>query len=53
MFQKKKEKKICQEIPLGRMAYPEEIAKIVSFLISPENTYITGQTIVADGGFLS
>ena len=46
-------KKICQEIPLGRMAYPEEIAKIVSFLISPENTYITGQTIVADGGFLS
>ena len=46
-------KKICQEIPLGRMAYPEEIAKVVSFLISPDNTYITGQTIIVDGGFLA
>ena len=46
-------KKICREIPLGRMAQPEEIAKAAAFLISPENTYITGQTIVADGGFLA
>lgn len=46
-------KKICKEIPLGRMAQPEEIAKVVSFLISPDNTYITGQTIIVDGGFLA
>ena len=45
--------KICREIPLGRMAQPEEIAKVATFLISPDNTYITGQTIVADGGFLA
>ena len=45
--------KICGEIPLGRMAAPEEIAKVAFFLISPENTYITGQTVVADGGFLA
>ena len=46
-------KKICGEIPLGSMAPPEEIAKVAFFLISHENTYITGQTVVADGGFLA
>ena len=45
--------RICREIPLGRMAQPEEIAKVAGFLISPDNTYSTGQTIVADGGFLA
>lgn len=38
-------------IPLGRMAKAEELAKAVAFLVSDENTYITGQTIVVDGGF--
>lgn len=41
---------ICQ-IPLGRMAEPEEIAKLIYFLGSVENTYITGQKIVIDGGY--
>ncbi len=49
----KERERLCGEIPLGRMAQPEEIARVVWFLISPENTYITGQTIVADGGFLA
>ena len=40
----------CQ-IPLGRMAEPEEIAKLIYFLGSVENTYITGQKIVIDGGY--
>ena len=44
-------KKICETIPLNRMASPEEIAKVVYFLGSPENTYITGQKIVVDGGY--
>jgi len=44
--------KICERIPLGRLADPEEIAKLVLFLCSDQNTYITGQLIVADGGFL-
>lgn len=39
-----------QRVPLARMAEPEEIARAARFLVSPENTYITGQTIVMDGG---
>jgi 3-oxoacyl-[acyl-carrier protein] reductase len=38
-------------IPLGRFAQPEEIAKLAAFLCSPENTYLTGQNILIDGGF--
>ncbi len=37
-------------IPLGRLAQPEEIAKVVFFLGNEENTYITGQQILVDGG---
>ena len=47
------QEKIKEEIPLGRFADPVEIAQLVAFLISDENTYITGQTIVIDGGFLA
>ena len=41
---------ICKNIPIKRLASSSEIAKIVFFLASKENTYITGQTIVVDGG---
>lgn len=42
---------ICRKIPVHRMAKPEEIAKLVYFLGSDENTYINGQKIAIDGGF--
>lgn len=42
---------ISDDIPMGRMAEPEEIAEIVFFLCSNNNTYMTGQKIVVDGGF--
>lgn len=42
---------ISKDIPLHRMANPEEIAKLIYFLGSYENTYITGQKITIDGGF--
>jgi 3-oxoacyl-[acyl-carrier protein] reductase len=38
-------------VPLKRFAEPEEIAKLVYFLGSDRNTYITGQNIIIDGGF--
>jgi 3-oxoacyl-[acyl-carrier protein] reductase len=43
--------RIVSSIPLRRMASPDELAKVAAFLVSDQNSYITGQTIVADGGF--
>jgi NAD(P)-dependent dehydrogenase (short-subunit alcohol dehydrogenase family) len=43
---------LVRQVPLGRLAQPNEIAKVVAFLLSDGNTYITGQTIAVDGGFL-
>ena len=39
--------------PAGRIATPEEIAKIALFLASPDASFITGATLFADGGVLS
>jgi glucose 1-dehydrogenase len=39
-----------EEIPLGRMAQPEEIAAAVAWVASDEAGYVTGTTIVVDGG---
>ncbi|MCB1487193.1 MAG: SDR family oxidoreductase [Bauldia sp.] len=38
--------------PLGRIAEPSEIAEVVLFLASPKASFVTGSTIVADGGLL-
>ena len=38
-------------IPMGRFGQPEEIATIINFLLSEASSFITGQVIVADGGF--
>jgi 3-oxoacyl-[acyl-carrier protein] reductase len=39
-------------IPIGRVGEPEDVAEVALFLASPAARYITGQTIVVDGGLL-
>ncbi len=45
-------KRILSRTPLGRLGEPKEIAAVAAFLVSDEASYITGQTIYADGGRL-
>lgn len=42
---------ITKRIPAARLARPEEIADVVSYLSSERSSYVTGQTIFVDGGF--
>jgi 3-oxoacyl-[acyl-carrier protein] reductase len=42
-----------RSVPLGRLASADEVAALIGFLSSSANTYMTGQTIVQDGGRLS
>lgn len=45
-----KEDKITEKIPLDRVAEAPEIAGVISFLVSHDGSYITGETINANGG---
>jgi 3-oxoacyl-[acyl-carrier protein] reductase len=44
------QRRMVSSIPMGRLAEPEEVGWAVRFLASPEARYITGQTLVVDGG---
>jgi citronellol/citronellal dehydrogenase len=39
-----------REVPLGRLGTPEEAASLIAFLVSPGGGYVTGTTVVMDGG---
>jgi 3-oxoacyl-[acyl-carrier protein] reductase len=41
-----------QQIALGRLGSPEDVAGVVAFLVGPDASYITGQVIVVDGGMV-
>ena len=41
------------EIPLGRLAEPEEPARAVAWLLSDDSSYVTGSHLVCDGGILA
>ncbi|MGM0865275.1 MAG: SDR family oxidoreductase [Bacillota bacterium] len=40
-------------IPIGRYGEPEEFARVITFLVSDANTYLTGQSLVVDGGLVT
>jgi NAD(P)-dependent dehydrogenase (short-subunit alcohol dehydrogenase family) len=46
-------KSSIDKVPLGRIADPDEIAKVVLFLLSDMASYVTGETIVTDGGVMA
>jgi NAD(P)-dependent dehydrogenase (short-subunit alcohol dehydrogenase family) len=41
---------VSKEIPIGRLGRPDEVAALVAWLVSEENTYLAGQNILIDGG---
>ena len=44
-------RKLCERVPLGRLARPADIAQAVYFLCSSEAGYIHGANLVVDGGY--
>lgn len=44
------EKEVRERTPAGRIAEADDLAKVVAFLASPDSAWITGQTLIADGG---
>ncbi len=47
-----REDEVAATYPLGRLGVPEDVASAVAFLLSEEASWITGQTLVIDGGIL-
>jgi len=43
---------MIEQIPMGRLARPEEIANVIVFLASDKSSFVSGQTIAVNGGWL-
>lgn len=44
---------LARAVPMGRFGHEREIALLVAFLASPLNGYVTGQSVIADGGYVA
>jgi len=47
-----RQKGILARVPLGRMGEPDDIARAALFLASAASDYMTGSTLLVDGGYL-
>jgi NAD(P)-dependent dehydrogenase (short-subunit alcohol dehydrogenase family) len=48
-----REEDVARAYPLGRIGEPEDVARAIAFLASPHAGWVTGQTLVLDGGLLT
>ncbi|RTE70666.1 hypothetical protein BHE90_014935 [Fusarium euwallaceae] len=46
-------RKELNKVPMGRLGRASEITEVIAFLASPMSSYMTGSTIVVDGGYTS
>jgi NAD(P)-dependent dehydrogenase (short-subunit alcohol dehydrogenase family) len=44
---------VAQRTPLGRLAEPAEVARVVAFLVSDDASYVTGSSVLVDGGWIA
>jgi 3-oxoacyl-[acyl-carrier protein] reductase len=44
---------VAHRTPLGRLAAPEEVARVVAFLVSDDASYVTGSSVLVDGGWIA
>ncbi len=44
---------VAQRTPIGRLAEPEEVARVVAFLVSDDASYVTGSSVLVDGGWIA
>ena len=44
---------VLDRTPLGRVGEAEEVARVAAFLAMPASSYVTGEVVAVDGGFLS
>jgi len=52
-FSANKENELAEQSPMGRVGLPEEVAEAALWLCSPKSSYITGQALPIDGGWVS
>ncbi|MFD3445532.1 elongation factor P 5-aminopentanone reductase [Microbacteriaceae bacterium 4G12] len=53
IFSEEEKQELAEDIPLGRLGMPEEVANTASFLLSEQASYITGQILNVNGGWYS